>query len=115
MNPVYQTLCHNITDSQSVCYSCSANSVLRSATRFPAASTIILFLLFPYIGGLSDQIVMLGPKHKKTGQYEYIVLSNWAKYPLIAMARNYDDFNIKYREAFVERFKNEGYIHDFSE
>uniref|UniRef100_A0A914RHI4 Lipocalin domain-containing protein n=1 Tax=Parascaris equorum TaxID=6256 RepID=A0A914RHI4_PAREQ len=34
------------------------------------------------------QIIMIGPKNKISGQYEYIVLSNWAKYPTIAMARD---------------------------
>lgn len=62
-----------------------------------------------------DQIVLLGPKNEAHGQYEFIVLSNWAKYPLIAMARNVQDFNAKYRAEFVHWFHRKGYINEFSE
>ncbi|KHN70616.1 hypothetical protein Tcan_14362, partial [Toxocara canis] len=61
------------------------------------------------------QIVMIGPVNAVVDQYEYIVLSNWAKYPIIAMARDVGEFNAKYREEIIGRFKKEGYIHDLSE
>uniref|UniRef100_A0A0N5AIF5 Lipocalin/cytosolic fatty-acid binding domain-containing protein n=1 Tax=Syphacia muris TaxID=451379 RepID=A0A0N5AIF5_9BILA len=60
------------------------------------------------------QIVMIGPRNERTGQYEYLVLSNWAKYPLIAMVRDYNDFMQRYRDEFVRRFKKEGFISEFS-
>lgn len=63
---------------------------------------------------ITDQIVMLGPTNKITGQYEYLVLSNWAKYPLIAMTRDYNDFMRHYRDEFVRRFKQEGFMGEFS-
>uniref|UniRef100_A0A915BBZ1 Lipocalin domain-containing protein n=1 Tax=Parascaris univalens TaxID=6257 RepID=A0A915BBZ1_PARUN len=56
------------------------------------------------------QIIMIGPKNKISGQYEYIVLSNWAKYPTIAMARDVGEFSAKYRNVLVERFKHEGFV-----
>lgn len=58
---------------------------------------------------------MIGPQNMISGQYEYIVLSNWAKYPTIAMARDIGEFSAKYRNVLVERFKREGYIHELSE
>ncbi|VDM43596.1 unnamed protein product [Toxocara canis] len=61
------------------------------------------------------QIVMIGPVNAVVDQYEYIVLSNWAKYPIIAMARDVGEFNAKYREEIIGRFKKEGYIHDLSD
>uniref|UniRef100_A0A0M3HPM6 COesterase domain-containing protein n=1 Tax=Ascaris lumbricoides TaxID=6252 RepID=A0A0M3HPM6_ASCLU len=61
------------------------------------------------------QIIMIGPQNMISGQYEYIVLSNWAKYPTIAMARDIGEFSAKYRNVLVERFKREGYIHELSD
>ncbi|VDN57465.1 unnamed protein product [Dracunculus medinensis] len=61
------------------------------------------------------QIVMVGPIDNHSKQYEYVVISNWAKYPVIGLARNLEVFNSKYRKELVERFKNEGLIHDFSD
>lgn len=58
---------------------------------------------------------MVGPIDNHSKQYEYVVISNWAKYPVIGLARNLEVFNSKYRKELVERFKNEGLIHDFSE
>ncbi|VDK85418.1 unnamed protein product [Litomosoides sigmodontis] len=34
------------------------------------------------------QIVIIGPKNAESGQYEYIVTTNWAKFPLVAMTRD---------------------------
>uniref|UniRef100_A0A8R1TUL2 Lipocalin domain-containing protein n=1 Tax=Onchocerca volvulus TaxID=6282 RepID=A0A8R1TUL2_ONCVO len=60
------------------------------------------------------QIVITGPKNAETGQYEYIVITNWAKFPLVAMARDLKQFKTHYRNELIQRFKNEGYIHKFS-
>ncbi|KAL3982213.1 hypothetical protein ACH3XW_46280 [Acanthocheilonema viteae] len=61
------------------------------------------------------QIVITGPKNAESGQYEYIVITNWAKFPLVAMTRDLAYFNANYRNELIQRFKNEGYIHEFSE
>ncbi|VDK47455.1 unnamed protein product [Gongylonema pulchrum] len=61
------------------------------------------------------QIVMVGPKNEQTGQYEYIVMTNWAKFPLVAMTRDLGQFDSKYRDELTQRFRSEGYTHEFSE
>lgn len=58
---------------------------------------------------------MTGPKNAESGQYEYIVITNWAKFPLVAMARDLAYFEANYRDELIQSFKNEGYIHEFSE
>lgn len=59
--------------------------------------------------------MITGPKNAESGQYEYIVITNWAKFPLVAMTRDLANFNANYRNELTEHFKNEGYIHEFSE
>uniref|UniRef100_A0A1I8EGW9 Lipocalin domain-containing protein n=1 Tax=Wuchereria bancrofti TaxID=6293 RepID=A0A1I8EGW9_WUCBA len=61
------------------------------------------------------QIVITGPKSTGSGQYEYIVITNWTKFPLVAMTRDLAQFNANYRNKLIQRFRNEGYIHEFSE
>ncbi|KAK6110512.1 hypothetical protein QQG55_40080 [Brugia pahangi] len=61
------------------------------------------------------QIVITGPKNTESGQYEYIVITNWAKFPLVAMTRDLAQFNANYRNELIQRLRNEGYIYEFSE
>ncbi|MFH4982100.1 hypothetical protein AB6A40_008809 [Gnathostoma spinigerum] len=57
---------------------------------------------------------MVGPESEH-GQYEYIVISNWAKFPVIALARDPILFQEKYKQELISRFREEGLIHQFSE
>uniref|UniRef100_A0A7I4KLV1 BMA-LPR-7 n=1 Tax=Brugia malayi TaxID=6279 RepID=A0A7I4KLV1_BRUMA len=61
------------------------------------------------------QIVITGPKNTESGQYEYIVITNWTKFPLVAMTRDLAQFNANYRNELIQRLRNEGYIYEFSE
>jgi hypothetical protein len=58
---------------------------------------------------MTDQVVMVGPK-AATGQYEYIVLSNWVKYPVIGMVRNLHTYDSEYRDEVHGRLRREGYV-----
>uniref|UniRef100_A0A0R3S022 NIDO domain-containing protein n=1 Tax=Elaeophora elaphi TaxID=1147741 RepID=A0A0R3S022_9BILA len=52
------------------------------------------------------QIIITGPKNAETGQYEYIVITNWAKFPLVAMTRNLAHFNANYRNELIQIIGN---------
>lgn len=59
--------------------------------------------------------MITGPKNTESGQYEYIVITNWTKFPLVAMTRDLAQFNANYRNELIQRLRNEGYIYEFSE
>ncbi|VDN29216.1 unnamed protein product [Cylicostephanus goldi] len=63
---------------------------------------------------LSDQIVLVGPRKGGKGQYEYIILSNWARYPLIGLVRDTQVFHNRYRQQLEAELEKEGFINDYS-
>ncbi|CAJ0946970.1 unnamed protein product, partial [Mesorhabditis belari] len=59
------------------------------------------------------QIVIVGPKHS-TGQYEYVVLSNWARFPVIAMARDIRVFYKLYKDKLEDKLTSEGFSTEYA-
>uniref|UniRef100_A0A914VQC4 Lipocalin domain-containing protein n=1 Tax=Plectus sambesii TaxID=2011161 RepID=A0A914VQC4_9BILA len=55
------------------------------------------------------QVVLVGPKSSQ-GQYEYVIMSNWAKYPVIGMVRDLDLYASKYRKEMEQELRKEGYL-----
>ncbi|VDM74465.1 unnamed protein product [Strongylus vulgaris] len=60
------------------------------------------------------QIVLVGPRGGGTGQYEYVILSNWARYPLIGLVRDTRVFHNRYKEQLESELEKEGFINDYS-
>ncbi|KAL6722797.1 hypothetical protein Aduo_017884 [Ancylostoma duodenale] len=60
------------------------------------------------------QIVLVGPRQGGTGQYEYVILSNWARYPVIGLVRDTRVFHNKYKERLEAELEKEGFINDYS-
>jgi len=60
------------------------------------------------------QIVLLGPIDIESGLYEYVFLSNWAKYPVIGLARDWRRFFQLYRNETELWLNQEGYLTDFN-
>jgi hypothetical protein len=58
--------------------------------------------------GCSDQIVALGPV-SSTGQYEYVILSNWVKYPVVGMIRDLRTYGPAY-ERMNAWLRQNGYM-----
>ncbi|VDO36406.1 unnamed protein product [Haemonchus placei] len=60
------------------------------------------------------QIVIVGPRKDGNGQYEYVVLSNWARFPLIGLVRDIRVFYSKYKDQLETELEKEGFINDYS-
>ncbi|KAE9414084.1 hypothetical protein Angca_001028, partial [Angiostrongylus cantonensis] len=60
------------------------------------------------------QIVLVGPRNNGSGQYEYVVLSNWARFPLIGLVRDIRVFYNKYKDQLETELEKEGFINDYS-
>ncbi|VDM56449.1 unnamed protein product [Angiostrongylus costaricensis] len=60
------------------------------------------------------QIVLVGPRNNGNGQYEYVVLSNWARFPLIGLVRDIRVFYNKYKDQLETELEKEGFINDYS-
>ncbi|KHJ96140.1 hypothetical protein OESDEN_03901 [Oesophagostomum dentatum] len=60
------------------------------------------------------QIVLVGPRRAGTGQYEYIILSNWARYPLIGLVRDTRVFHNRFKEQLESELEKEGFINNYS-
>ncbi|PAV73876.1 hypothetical protein WR25_16062 isoform D [Diploscapter pachys] len=58
------------------------------------------------------QIVIMGPRNQRTGQYEYLVLSNWARYPIIGLARDIRHFYKHYKDEMENKLESAGLIND---
>ncbi|PIO75850.1 hypothetical protein TELCIR_02086 [Teladorsagia circumcincta] len=60
------------------------------------------------------QIVIVGPQKGGRGQYEYVILSNWARFPLIGLVRDIRVFYKKYKDQLEVELEKEGFINDYS-
>lgn len=60
------------------------------------------------------QIVLVGPRKGGKGQYEYVILSNWARFPLIGLVRDIRVFYKKYKDQLETELEKEGFINDYS-
>ncbi|KAK5984201.1 BMA-LPR-7 [Trichostrongylus colubriformis] len=60
------------------------------------------------------QIVIVGPRKGGKGQYEYVILSNWARFPLIGLVRDIRVFYKKYKDQLEVELEKEGFINDYS-
>ncbi|GMT36662.1 hypothetical protein PFISCL1PPCAC_27959, partial [Pristionchus fissidentatus] len=60
------------------------------------------------------QVVMIGPIDKKSGQYEYVILSNWARFPIVGLVRDLRVFYDKYKDAMETNLDKEGFINGLS-
>lgn len=58
----------------------------------------------------SDQVVLLGPTNEQTGQYEYVVLSNWARFPIIGLARDAAFYHKHLADRLEKELASEGFI-----
>ncbi len=66
------------------------------------------------ISSLADQVVLVGPIDEKTMMYEYVFLSNWAKFPVIGLARDWRRFAQRFQRHTEQWLNNEGYLVDFN-
>lgn len=57
--------------------------------------------------------MLVGPKSSE-GQYEYVIMSNWAKYPVIGMVRDLELYATKYRSQMERQLRQQGYINILS-
>ncbi|CAB3400861.1 unnamed protein product [Caenorhabditis bovis] len=60
------------------------------------------------------QIVLVGPVNKQTKQYEYVILSNWARFPLIGLVRDLRVFYNKYKDRLENELYKEGFMNDMT-
>ncbi|CAI5455020.1 unnamed protein product [Caenorhabditis angaria] len=60
------------------------------------------------------QIVLVGPIDKKSKQYEYVILSNWAKFPLIGLVRDIKTFYKLYQEKLEDDLDKAGFMNDMT-
>ncbi|KAF8355391.1 lpr-7 [Pristionchus pacificus] len=60
------------------------------------------------------QVVMIGPIDKKSGQYEYVILSNWARFPIIGLVRDIRVFYEKYKDAMEAELEKDGFMNGYS-
>ncbi len=72
---------------------------------------ILFFFLLLLLLYVSDQVIAVGPDNGwGLGQYEYIVLSNWAKYPVIGLAKNINTFYSHYKVDMERTLRRENYM-----
>lgn len=78
--------------------------------------TYFLFLCWSWlvIFAFSDQIVSVGPE-SADGQYDYVLLSNWAKYPVFGMARDLESFFATQKTEVENMLRTNGYTNFFTD
>lgn len=54
------------------------------------------------------QVVGTGPV-SESGQYEFLVLSNWAKFPVVGLARDLTRYSGRLQDSMDSFLKSEGY------
>lgn len=71
---------------------------------------------------------MIGPIDKKSGQYEYVIVSNWARFgivpysncmvyfrfPIIGLVRDIRVFYEKYKDAMEAELEKDGFMNGYS-
>lgn len=56
----------------------------------------------------------MGPE-SNDGQYEYVILSNWAKYPVFGMAKDLDNFFTTQKTDVENILRTKGYTNFFTD
>lgn len=74
---------------------------------------LVRFLLNYLPSFTLDQVVVVGPKHS-SGQYEYVVLSNWARFPIIGLVRDIRTFYSLYKDKLEDELEKEGFVSDYT-
>ncbi|CCD73151.1 Lipocalin domain-containing protein [Caenorhabditis elegans] len=58
------------------------------------------------------QIVVVGPINKQHNQYEYLILSNWARFPMIGLVRDLRKFYKEYKDQVETDLEKAGFMDD---
>uniref|UniRef100_A0A1I7X532 Tyrosine-protein phosphatase domain-containing protein n=1 Tax=Heterorhabditis bacteriophora TaxID=37862 RepID=A0A1I7X532_HETBA len=77
-------------------------------------TTIELMCICRMIHVHVNQIVLVGPREGGSGQYEYLILSNWARFPIIGLVRNIRSFYKEHKDALENELEKEGFINDYT-
>ncbi|CAD6188981.1 unnamed protein product [Caenorhabditis auriculariae] len=60
------------------------------------------------------QIVTVGPINDETNQYEYVILSNWARFPIIGLVRDLRTFYAKYKDQLEDQLDKDGFNNEIT-
>ncbi|CAL2052831.1 unnamed protein product [Caenorhabditis brenneri] len=58
------------------------------------------------------QIVIVGPINKQHKQYEYLILSNWARFPMIGLVRDLRSFYTNFKDQVETDLEKAGFMDD---
>lgn len=63
---------------------------------------------------VSDLLIKTGPVNNEARQYEYLIFSQFLKYPVIGYTRNPDDFELFYKDEVRTFLESYNFLNQFT-